>query len=856
MSQSEVVYEKLTINARIALSLAKFFSGYKIDATILERIKPQKVKTDKVFYTQAGQDKNVDSTIMFVSCITNKLSLGAKLVRECGFDIENIVEYLPPVKEGSNVAISNNNTKVDLEGFGSEAISIIVNAYRLANRLQHIYVGTEHIILAILSDDKLLACKRLAKIGLTYDKYFDQLMGVANYSAMSRNFAVGIKRDSASQIGVDLVELARKGKLDPVIGREDEIDQLVNVLSRRRKNNAIVVGQAGVGKTALVEGLAQRIADGKVPSSLAYFKIVAVDITAIVAGSKMRGDIEEKIGQIVNMVIKSSNIILFIDEMQSIITNSSPITGSDLTAILKPALLIPEFRCLGTITTEDWNRYFEEDKALSRRFQPIFIDEPTVKESIEILKKTSIGLQKHHQIKINDEAIKDAVILSDRFISDRYLPDKAIDLLDEATATKRLEIENKYSAIIDLEKELAKSNNLKEQMVLKGDMDKAVEYKKKSEEILSKITQIKEKVKKDQSSEKSIVDSDSVKKIIAKWTGIPVGTISDEDSSTVLNLAKNLNRKIIGQKDAVKAVSNAIKRARANVSSVNRPWASLLFLGPTGVGKTELAKEVAKELFGDDKRLIQIDMSEMMEQHSVSKLIGSPPGYVGYKEGGQLTEQVARYPHSVVLFDEVEKAHPSVLNILLQIFEEGHLTDAKGKKINFKNTIIILTSNIGVEEIQTDKVLGFAGTTHKRSETEITDAYESMKSALLAELKEYLRPELFNRLDDVVIFRMLRKSDASKIVKKLLDELNERLAMQFVKIELDDNAIKYIVKKGFSEQYGARMLRRVLQDEVESVVADWVLRNGRRLIGAKTKGKVQIVSIFKDGDKLDIKLLN
>ena len=321
-------------------------------------------------------------------------------------------------------------------------------------------------------------------------------------------------------------------------------------------------------------------------------------------------------------------------------------------------------------------------------------------------------------------------------------------------------------------------------------------------------------------------------------------------------MAKNLNRKIIGQKDAVKAVSNAIKRARANVSSVNRPWASLLFLGPTGVGKTELAKEVAKELFGDDKRLIQIDMSEMMEQHSVSKLIGSPPGYVGYKEGGQLTEQVARYPHSVVLFDEVEKAHPSVLNILLQIFEEGHLTDAKGKKINFKNTIIILTSNIGVEEIQTDKVLGFAGTTHKRSETEITDAYESMKSALLAELKEYLRPELFNRLDDVVIFRMLRKSDASKIVKKLLDELNERLAMQFVKIELDDNAIKYIVKKGFSEQYGARMLRRVLQDEVESVVADWVLRNGRRLIGAKTKGKVQSVSIFKDGDKLDIKLLN
>ncbi len=857
------VYEKLTINAKISLSLAIYFSSFEIGVnvlTFLRRGDSAIAVSPPEQYFSTGKESKVGVLELFLGCLANLDSLGSRLVAQSDYDLTGLLAQLPTPPVVSDMSVFKDELPSDPGIYSKEVQLIIQRAYQLANRLSHLYVGTEHIILAILSMEESKVVKILKKVGIDYKSYFDTLMGVANYSAISKSIGqMGSTEASeafSTEVGIDLVHLAKLKKLDPVIGRENEIDQLVNIVSRRRKNNAIVVGQAGVGKTALIEGFAQRIADGNVPSSLAQFRIISVDITAIIAGSKMRGDVEEKMAQIIDFVIKNPKTILFIDEMQSVITSSSPVTGSDITAVLKPALLHPDFRCLGTTTSEDWSRYFEEDKALSRRFQPLLIEEPTVQESIEILGSIRPVLEKHHEMKIEEDALRDAVILSDRFVSDRYLPDKAIDLLDEATATSRLEIENKYGEVISLEKKLGDLERRKRRAVLKDDMELASRLKSEEEETRTMIAAVRKKMKSARTSESNSVDSESVQKIVSKWTGIPVGTISQEESNTVLNLSNSLSKKIVGQKDAVNAVANAVKRARANVSSISRPWASLLFLGPTGVGKTELAKEVARELFGDEKRLVQIDMSELMEAHSVSKLIGSPPGYVGYKEGGQLTEAVSRHPHSVVLFDEIEKAHATVLNILLQILEEGHLTDARGKRVNFKNTIIILTSNIGVEEIQSDKILGFADKKRSGSKTdkEISDAYENMKTELLGELKEYLRPELFNRLDDVVIFRMLQRSDARKIVRKLIDELNERLLEQAVQVEIDRKGVNYIVKKGFSEEYGARMLRRVLQDEVESLIADWVLRNGRKLLGARQDDAVKKLHISRGDDELKLEV--
>lgn len=849
--------KKFTLNAKLTMEYALDLAKYEINLQILSLLRKDILLDNKELYVTPNTDRIiVDPIHIFVSTLLNRDSLSCKILVNMGFNVEAIVRAFPEIQKVEELIKKISEGKSDLNPLqlSEKSVEIIEKAYQISNSMQHIYVGTEHIFLSILSFGDLDLVKELNKLGITTDSYLERLITIANYPTIQGagfdNNRIQRGVNNLRHVGVDLVELAKLNKLDPVIGREDEIDQLVNILSRRRKNNAVVAGEAGVGKTALVEGLAQRIAKGQVPNSLSKFKVISIDIPSIIASSKMRGDVEEKMAEIVDYVIKSTNVILFIDEMQNIITSGSPITGTDITSVLKPALLHPDFRCVGTTTTDDWNKYFDEDKALMRRFQPIFIEEPTIKESLEILANIKPILEKHHDIKISEYALKDAVILSDRFISDRFLPDKAIDLLDEATATKRLEVESKYSGKTVLEKQLDKVKKAKDIAVKEGKLEKAYGFKKNEEELKKKIKQLDENINQLRKGKEFEVGSDTIRKIISKWTGIPVGTITEEDSNTILKLDKILEQRVIGQKDAIKAVSNAIKRARANVSSVTRPWASLLFLGPTGVGKTELAKELTRNLFGDEKRLIQIDMSELIESHSISKLIGSPPGYVGYKDGGQLTEAVSRYPHSVVLFDEIEKAHPTILNILLQILEEGHLTDAKGLKVNFKNTIIILTSNIGVEEIQGDKILGF--TEKKDDEKEITNAYESMKTQLLKQLKEYLRPELFNRLDDVIIFKMLKKSDAKKIVKKLLRELNERLADQLVQINVDEKVINYIVKKGFSEEYGARMLRRVLQDEVENVIADWVLRNGKKLISLRDRNSVNVVYIEKGEDSLFI----
>jgi ATP-dependent Clp protease ATP-binding subunit ClpC len=538
----------------------------------------------------------------------------------------------------------------------------------------------------------------------------------------------------------------------------------------------------------------------------------------------MRGDVEEKVMNIVSEVVESTNTILFIDEIHNILSSGIPGSSSDIASILKPALLKDDFRCIGATTTEEFSMYIEEDNALARRFQPIKLDEASVEDTLEILNNMKVILEAHHNINISKDAIEAATKLSDRYVSNRYLPDKAIDLLDEACATKRMEIEGGYQELSNLINRLRTVQHSKRIQIKKGNMEEAESLDNEEKKLKEEIEQLEKECERSKRKVDNSVNIDDVRKVVSDWTGIPLNTLGSKEKNALLKLDKELGKKVIGQDEAVESVSNAIKRARTGISDEERPWASFLFLGPTGVGKSELAKVLTQELFGNEERLIQIDMSELMESHSVSKLIGSPPGYVGYREGGRLTEEVRRNPHSVILFDEIEKAHQDVLNLLLQILEDGHLTDGKGRTVNFKNTIIILTSNIGAEEIGRDKILGFVSSS-KKSEDDIDNAYDSMKESLLSELKNTLRPELINRLDDIVIFRALNRRDARKIVRLLVKELNERLEDQNIKVKLGRKLITHIVDEGFSEEYGARPLRRVIQDTVENVLAEYLLEN-------------------------------
>jgi ATP-dependent Clp protease ATP-binding subunit ClpC len=776
-------------------------------------------------------DLTVKPLHIFIGVLLNEQSIASKTLVAVGLDPEETAEKMLKTDK-FEFTIKDLNTKSDLK-LSKDAKDILRGAYAISSQFKHVYIGTEHIILAILQQKQLQVTKSLEKSGLTYDFFKENLMNFATYpigilAKPSLNDGRDEDFSPLELLGEDLVERAIEGELDPLVGREEELSQIINVLSRRRKNNPVIVGDPGVGKTALIEGLSQLIAAGTVPNSLLNMRIVSLDIGAIMAGSKLRGDVEERIIDIVNEVSESPDIILFIDEIHNILNTNFPGGGMDIAAILKPALLQDNFRVIGATTTTEYTRYFEEDNALARRFQPIVIDEPSVEETIEILHRVEPLLEKHHDVNITDKAIVAAVKLSDRYVSDRFLPDKAIDLLDEAAASRKLELEVKYKDVADLIGKYQKAVKKKEESILAGDMVEAKKWRSEERKYKLKINSFKERRTKSRDDEEYLVGVRTVQQVISKWTGIPLTTIDRQETAMLKNLEKQLGRSVVGQKEAVESVSSAIKRARTGISDEGRPWSSLLFLGPTGVGKTELAKVLTKQLFGDEDRLIQIDMSEMMEMHSISKLIGSPPGYVGYREGGQLTEKIRKYPHSVILFDEIEKAHPDILNILLQIMEYGHLTDGKGRKVDFKNTVVILTSNIGAEEIQKDKVLGFGADpdVETKPESDVESAYEAMKEDLLRELKSYLRPELLNRLDDVVIFRSLTRRDARKIVTLLIEILNDRLKEHNIGVELTKGAKDYVVTEGFSEEYGARNLRRVLQDSVENIIADYLIENG------------------------------
>lgn len=800
LDQKQKILKRLSKNARISLRNASL---------IMEHLKAKSISPEHIF----------------IGILLNEDSLATRTILSMGIDRNDLMKKS---FGGKMIEITTDpNSARELE-ISNESQFVLRKAYDISRKYSHVYVGSEHIMEALLQLE-IDYFKDLENIGLSYKAFKKTLDGYASYplGILARPNMPGNPMEEDSIIdflGVDLVELAKAGRLDPVIGREEEINQLINILSRRKKNNPIIVGEAGVGKTVLVEGLAQRIALGHVPPSLRNMKIVSLDVQSIMAGSKMRGDVEEKIMSIVDEIISSKDTILFIDEIHNIVTSGMSGGPSDIASVLKPALLQEGFRCIGATTTEEYSANFESDSGLARRFQPIKLEEVSTENTVEILQNMKPILEKHHNVKIGKEALNLAVSLSDRYVSDRYLPDKAIDLLDEAAASKRLEIENEYGDISELISQLNILKQKKEVTILKGNMPKAEKIQLEEIKLGKQIAEREKECLDSKKNKKNQIDEDDIRAVISRWTGIPLSTLGSKEKVSLLKLEKQLDTFVIGQNDACHAVASAIKRARTGISDADRPWASFLFLGPTGVGKTELAKVLTKELFGDEDRLVQIDMSEMMEMHSVSKLIGSPPGYVGFQQGGMLTEKVRRQPHSVILFDEIEKAHPDVLNVLLQILEYGHLTDGRGKKVNFKNTIIILTSNIGAEEIRRDKVLGFVGKREKkRSDMDINNAYASMKAELLSQLKDTLRPELLNRIDDIVIFRSLTRKDARKIVGLLVDDLNLRLMEENIEAKITEKVETYIVKEGFSDEYGARPLRRLVQDSVENVLADYIL---------------------------------
>ncbi|KKQ11747.1 MAG: ATPase AAA-2 domain protein [candidate division WS6 bacterium GW2011_GWC2_36_7] len=823
LGKKQNILKRLSKNARISLRNASL---------IMEHLKAKSISPEHIF----------------IGILLNEDSLATRTISSMNIDRNDLMKKS---FGGKMIEITTDpNSARELE-ISNESQFVLRKAYDISRKYSHVYVGSEHIMEALLQLDTDYF-KDLIHIGLSYKAFKKALDNYASYplGVLARPHMPSNPMDDDSIVdflGIDLVELAKEGRLDPVLGREAEINQLINILSRRKKNNPIIVGEAGVGKTVLVEGLAERIALGHVPPSLRNMRIVSLDIASIMAGSKMRGDVEEKIMSIVDEVISSNNTILFIDEIHNIVAPGMSGGPSDIGSVLKPALLQEDFRCIGATTIEEYSANFESDSGLARRFQPIRLEEATQENTLEILQKIKPILERHHNVSISKEALRTAVTLSNRYVSDRYLPDKAIDLLDEAAASKRLAIENEYGDISELISQLNNLKQKKETFILKGNMPRAEKLQHQEVELEKQIVKREKECTENKKSKKNQIDEDDIRMVVSKWTGIPLNTLGSREKVSLLKLEKELDTFVVGQKDACRAVAASIKRARTGISDSDRPWASFLFLGPTGVGKTELAKVLTKQLFGNEDRLVQIDMSEMMEMHSVSKLIGSPPGYVGFQQGGMLTEQVRRQPHSVILFDEIEKAHPDVLNVLLQILEYGHLTDGRGRKVNFKNTIIILTSNIGAEEIKRDKVLGFVGTREKkRSDIDINKAYSSMKSELLMKLKDTLRPELLNRIDDIVIFRSLTRKDARKIVELLINDLNTRLVEENIVVEITDKVGTYLVKEGFSDEYGARPLRRRVQDSVENVLADYILSH------KVAKKKMNEVTIDMINGKMDI----
>ncbi len=719
--------------------------------------------------------------------------------------------------------------------FTPRSKNIIETAVTIARSLGHGYVGTEHLLIAILRDSSCYAMDILDAMNVSAADIAEEITKSVNVSQndaspKSKEQSKGkTETPTLDQFGRDLTAIARQGKIDPVIGRQKEIERVIQILCRRTKNNPCLIGEPGVGKTAIAEGLALKIASGEVPEILKDKRIVALDLTGMVAGTKYRGDFEERIKSAIDEVSKAGNIILFIDEVHTLIGAGAAEGAVDAANILKPALARGEMQVIGATTIEEYRKNIEKDSALERRFQSVLVGEPSREEAVEILKGIRDKYEAHHKVKITDEAIEAAVKMSSRYIGDRFLPDKAIDLIDEAASKVRLRAYTPPEDIRELEEKIKRINEEKASAVNSQNFEQAAALRDEEKEVKAHLENAKESWKKQNSETNGVVTPDEIAAIVSEWTHIPVVQLTEEESQRLLHMEEELHRRIVGQDQAVSAVAKAIRRGRVGLKDPNRPTGSFIFLGPTGVGKTELCKTLAATLFGDESAMIRLDMSEFMEKHTVSKLVGSPPGYVGYDEGGQLTEKVRRKPYSVVLFDEIEKAHPDVFNMLLQILDDGVLTDSQGRKVDFKNCIIIMTSNVGAKLITNagNAALGFKG-----EEGNGTMSQSDIKDAVMGELKKCFRPEFLNRVDDIIVFEQLNKDDIKEIARRMLKTLKNRVHDMGIELSFDDSAIEKIADEGFDPVYGARPLRRAIQSEIEDKLSEEML-DGRITSGNK-----------------------
>ncbi len=692
-----------------------------------------------------------------------------------------------------------------------------------ARKLGHTYVGTEHILLGLIREGEGVAARVLNNLGISLNKARQQVLQLLGSSeAVSSNHGntANVNTPTLDSLARDLTAAAKDGNLDPVIGRSKEIERVIQVLSRRTKNNPVLIGEPGVGKTAIAEGLAQRIVNNEIPETLRDKRVMTLDMGSVVAGTKYRGEFEDRLKKIMDEIRQAGNIILFIDELHTLIGAGGAEGAIDASNILKPALARGELQCIGATTLDEYRKYIEKDAALERRFQPITVDQPTPEEAIQILHGLRDRYEAHHRVKITDEAIEQAVKLSDRYITDRFLPDKAIDLIDEASSKVRLRSYTVPPNLKQLESRLEDIRKEKDAAVQSQEFEKAAALRDKEQKMREELERTKNEWKEKQGRTDSEVTPEDIAQVVASWTGIPVSKLAEEETERLLKMESILHERVIGQDEAVKAVSRAIRRARAGLKDPKRPMGSFIFLGPTGVGKTELAKALAEAMFGDENAVIRIDMSEYMEKHTTSRLIGAPPGYVGYEEGGQLTEKVRRKPYSVVLLDEIEKAHPEVFNILLQVLEDGRLTDAKGRTVDFRNTLIIMTSNVGAETIKKNTTLGF--TTGEDAGRD----YNNMKDKVMSELKKSFRPEFLNRIDEIIVFHSLEEKHIAQIVTLMSEELRKRLKEQEVDFTLTDRAKAFLAKEGFDPTYGARPLRRAIQKHIEDRLSEELLRGG------------------------------
>ena len=753
---------------------------------------------------------------VLLGLVAEAQGVAATSLKEEGVDLEK-------TRKEVEKAVGAGESDEDIRGFTPRTKRIFELSFLQARNLGHNYVGTEHILLGLLAEGEGVAIVVLKRLGVDLKQLGEKVVSMITSGGKNKmpkaNQPQQGKQTSLEKYSIDLIKMAEDGRIDPVIGRSKEIERVIQVLSRRTKNNPVLIGEPGVGKTAIAEGLAQRIFEGSAPEIIKDKKIVSLDLPGMIAGAKYRGEFEERLKKVMEELTAQKNTILFIDELHTIVGAGAAEGSVDASNILKPVLARGELQMIGATTIDEYRKHIEKDAAFERRLQPITVEQPSEEDTIEILKGIRDKYEAHHRVKIKDEAIEAATELSSRYITDRFLPDKAIDLIDEAASMIRVKNYVAPDELKELESRLEELEQEKAEAINTQNYEKAASIRDKEKETKKKLEEYKDNWQRKKESDSMVVGYDQIASIVSDWTGVPVKRMTTEESERLLNLEENLHEKVIGQSQAVSAVSNSIRRARVGLKEPNKPIGSFIFVGPTGVGKTYLAKELSKTLFGDENDMIRIDMSEYMEKHSVSRLVGSPPGYVGYDEGGQLTEAVRRKPYSVVLFDEIEKAHPDVFNMLLQILDDGRLTDNQGRTVDFKNTVIIMTSNVGSSSIKKQNVLGFA-----TGVDEDKEEYEMMKETITEELKKTFRPEFLNRLDDTIVFHSLEEGQVKQIVDIMVDDLEERMKELDIDVSVSEETREEISKEGFDPTYGARPLERTITRMIEDQLAEEILK--------------------------------